>query len=191
MNRLLGTRTYLVGPIDRCPEGGSHWRDRITPILEDMGVIVFNPLDKPIDTGLETDDYRSRRKVWKANNDFHTLSRVMHTVRCVDLRMVDITDFAIVYLDTDVYPCGTLEELFTGNRSKKPYVVWCPQGKWAVPDWLYGTLPHEMFFETEDQVIDYLKRVDSAPEVDTHNRWMFFDAKRLYKKEVLDRIHAS
>ena len=44
MNRLSGQRVYLAGAMDRVQDRGAGWRDKITPFLEDMGVIVFNPL---------------------------------------------------------------------------------------------------------------------------------------------------
>ena len=39
MNRLKGMRTYLAGAMDRVPDGGAGGRDKITPLLERMGVI--------------------------------------------------------------------------------------------------------------------------------------------------------
>ena len=40
---------------------------------------------------------------------------MMKTIRAVDLRLVDISDFMIVNLDLNVHPCGTLE---VDNRLK-------------------------------------------------------------------------
>ena len=58
MNRLKGMRTYLAGAMDRVPDGGTGWRDKITPLLERMGVIVLNPCDKPSEVGKEDKDTR-------------------------------------------------------------------------------------------------------------------------------------
>ncbi len=52
MNRLDGMRTYLAGAMDRVPDGGVGWRNRITPMLKSLGVTVFDPCDKPIVVGV-------------------------------------------------------------------------------------------------------------------------------------------
>ena len=48
MNRLNNQRVYLAGAMDRVADRGNGWRDNITPFLESFGVIVFNPIKKPI-----------------------------------------------------------------------------------------------------------------------------------------------
>lgn len=180
MNRLLGTRAYCAGPIDRCPQGGAHWRQQLKPLLAERGIITLDPLDKPVDVGLEDDDHRAERSLWKQRGEYARFAAVMRVVRAVDLRLVDLADFLIVYLDMDVQMCGTMEEIFLSNRQKKPCLIWCPQGRVNIPDWLYGTLNFEMFFETLDEVITYLDHVATAPEVDSHRRWMFLDYLKLY-----------
>ena len=42
-------------------------------------------------------------------------------------------------------------------------------------DWLFGTLPHELFFETEQELRTYLEGINSNPVVDTLDRWVFFN----------------
>ena len=46
--KLNGMRTYLAGAMDRVPDGGVGWRNRISPILKSIGVTVLNPCDKPV-----------------------------------------------------------------------------------------------------------------------------------------------
>ena len=53
MNNLKNMRTYLAGAMDRVPDGGVVWRDKITPLLESKGVVVLNPCDKPVEVGIE------------------------------------------------------------------------------------------------------------------------------------------
>jgi hypothetical protein len=88
--------------------------------------------------------------------------------------MCDKADFAICYIDTDIHACGTYEELSWLNRSKKPVIIFCKQGKTGIPDWLFGTLPHQMFFDNIDQVITYLNGIDQGLDTRDFNRWMFF-----------------
>ena len=100
---------------------------------------------------------------------------LMKTIRSVDLRLVDISDFLIVNLDLDHYACGTWEELFLANRSKKPIVIHIEQGKQNTPDWLFGTIPHQMIFSTWLELQSYLQYIDGDSQIEHHNRWRFFD----------------
>ena len=49
------------------------------------------------------------------------------------------------------------------------------QGKIKTPDWLFGTLPHSMFFSTWEDIKKYLTHVDSEEFIETKNRWKFFN----------------
>jgi nucleoside 2-deoxyribosyltransferase len=174
LNRLKNQRVYLAGAMDRVVDRGNGWRDDITPFLENLGVIVFNPIKKPTIIGQE-DERTHRYKIkLKAEQNYDELSQLMKVIRSVDLRLVDISDFLIVNLDLDVHPCGTYEELFLANRSKKPVVIHIEQGKNKTPDWLFGTIPHQMIFSTWAEVKTYLEYVHTYAEIQHYNRWRFF-----------------
>lgn len=175
MNRLKNQRVYLAGAMDRVADRGNGWRDQITPFLEDLGVIVFNPIKKPTTIGKEdAETYRYKLKL-KAEKNYGELSDLMKVIRAIDLRLVDISDFLIVNLDLDVHPCGTYEEIFLANRSKKPVIVHMEQGKNNAPDWLFGTIPHQMIFSTWEELRSYLQYIHSDAEIEHYNRWRFFD----------------
>ena len=183
--KLLGTRAYLCGPIDLCPDGGATWRKEITPMLNTLGVVVMDPLNKPFDTGLEADDDRTLRSYYKEAEYFDKLTTIMKEVRSVDLRMVDVSDFIVAYIDTKIYSCGTFEEIFLANRQKKPIILICKDGKKGVPDWLFATLPHEMFFPTVAGVMRYLKGINSGSDDRSFQRWLLPNFDRLYNHTVL------
>lgn len=174
MNRLKNQRVYLAGAMDRVPDRGSTWRDNITPFLEDLGVIVFNPINKPSNIGLEDAEVHSLKKKLKQREDYDELSYIMKTIRGVDLRLVDISDFLIVNLDIETHPCGTLEEIFWANRQKKPIIIHMEQGKQQTPDWLFGTIPHQMIFSNWEEIKAHLIHINSAPNIQTYKRWYFF-----------------
>jgi nucleoside 2-deoxyribosyltransferase len=175
MNRLRNQRAYLAGAIDRVTDRGTGWRDSITPFLNELGVVVFNPLNKPSDLGSEDNTTHLVKKLLKESQKYDELSNVMKTIRATDLRLVDISDFLIVNLDLNTHPCGTLEEIFLANRSKKPVLIRMEQGKNHTPDWLFGTLPHSMFFSTWSEVQDYLNHINGDAFINCENRWRFFD----------------
>jgi nucleoside 2-deoxyribosyltransferase len=174
MNRLKNQRVYLSGAIDRVADRGAGWRNKITPFLKEMGVVVLNPLDKPTDTGLEDQDSHIIKTKLKTQRRFDEFSSLMKEIRSVDLRMVDISDFLIVNLDIDVHPCGTYEEIFEANRQKKPIIIHIVQGKEHAPDWLFGAIPHQMIFSTWEELCAYLNHINYSENIDHHKRWYFF-----------------
>lgn len=177
MNRLKDQRVYLAGAMDRVKDRGNGWRDNITPFLEDLGVVVFNPIKKPSIIGKEDSETHQYKIKLKEEKNYKDLSTLMKTIRSVDLRLVDISDFLIVNLDLDIHPCGTYEEIFWANRQKKPIIVHMQQGKQSAPDWLFGTIPHEMIFSSWYNLKEYLLIIHNHSQINTFNRWYFFNAK--------------
>jgi nucleoside 2-deoxyribosyltransferase len=175
MNRLYNQRVYLAGAMDRVEDRGHGWRDKITPYLESLGVVVFNPIKKPSSIGAEDDEVHKHKIELKLNKNYDILSSLMKSIRSVDLRLVDISDFLIVNLDLDVHPCGTYEEIFWANRQKKPIIIHMVQGKQKAPDWLFGTIPHQMIFSSWEEIQIYLKYINNSNNIDSYNRWYFLN----------------
>lgn len=175
INRLKNQRVYLAGAIDRVADKGVGWRDSITPFLKNLGLIVFDPLKKTCDVGLEDDNVHKLKKTYKANGEYDKLTKIMKEIRNTDLRMVDISDFLIVNINIEHHACGTYEEMSLANRSKKPILIHVEQGKKQTPDWLFGKIPHQWFFSNWDDLKNYLASVNSDEIIETYNRWRFFN----------------
>lgn len=179
MNNLKGSRIYLSGPMDNCPNRGEEWREWITPILESFGVKILNPLNKKI-KGYK---HLSEDKVFAENRarlinegKYEEVSDSMKDVRHIDLRMVDRADALIILLDYSMIMTGTLEELFMANSQKKPCIIMCKQGIKKLPPWLYGTIPFETVFDNWDNLLAYLRKIDSSdPDSIDDGRWLFFE----------------
>jgi len=174
MNRLKNQRVYLAGAMDRVSDRGTGWRDNITPFLESLGIIVFNPINKPTDVGCEDHETHLIKTQYKQTENYDSLAKIMKTIRSVDLRLVDISDFLVVNLDLDIHPCGTYEEIFWANRQKKTILIHMVQGKKHAPDWLFGTIPHNMIFSSWNELKDYLIKIDKNNDIESQNRWYFF-----------------
>lgn len=175
MNRLAFNRGYLCGAMDRVADGGVAWRQELQASLADLEIFWLDPTRKPIDIGVEDAENRTERRAAKARGDYDSVRINMRPIRSVDLRMVDICDFLVVNIDTDVHACGTYEELFWANRCKKPIITRIVQGKTNTPDWLLGTVPHCLIFSTWTEVIGYLRHIAHDNVIDTMDRWYFFD----------------
>jgi hypothetical protein len=176
MNRLKGMRTYLVGAMDRVPDAGAEWRGDVTPFLEDMGITVLNPCEKPIDVGIEDDEARELIDHYKSTGRYDLIRDKFGVIRTVDLRCVDISDFIVASIDLSVHACGTYEEISIANSQKKPILVWCQQGKENAPNWLFFMIPHEHIFSSMEELMGYLSFVDSQEgEVYHFKRWFFFN----------------
>ena len=175
MNRLALNRGYLCGAMDRVSDGGVGWRQDLIASLKALKVFWLDPTRKPIDIGVEDMENRGLRQKAKRAGDFEFVRNQMKQIRPVDLRMVDICDFMVVNLDLAVHACGTYEELYWGNRMKKPILVRVEQGIEHTPDWLIGTVPFEMIFSTWEEVKTYLRHIAHDPVIDRLNRWYFFN----------------
>lgn len=173
MNRLSGTRCYLAGPMDRVDWSVAQgWRQIVTPYLHSRGVKVLDPTNKKDQTYDEGIEFRQKKALAKQSGDFEEMASLMRPVRNYDLRCCDLADFLFVNLNSDSL-CGTLEEIFTANRQKKPILIIREAGLATVPDWLWGTLPTKFFFDSLQKALDYLHHIDTADEIDTLNRWWF------------------
>lgn len=175
INNLNNTRTYLIGAMDRVKDGGIGWREKITPHLENMGIKVLNPCNKPIESAKEDAYTRKRIESLKKTQQFEKIRKEYGHIRNADLRCVDVSDFVIAHIDILVHACGSYEEIFTANRQKKPVLIWCEQGKCNAPNWLFFTIPHETIFNSMEELLKYLENINHLKNLEHLDRWFFFD----------------
>ena len=175
MNRLKNMRGYLCGPIEYDQDLGVGWRKTLKEETKDLNIQWFDPCDKPIDIGFEDlGNHETFRKL-KKEHRWDEVRNATKIIRGVDLRMVDVSDFLIVNIDTSTHTCGTYEEIFLANRQKKPIIVRVKQGKEYCPSWFFGTIPHQMIFSTWKGVQTYLRHIAYSSLIENYNRWYFFD----------------
>ena len=180
MNRLKGSLVYLSGPMDRVKDGGAEWRESITPILQERGIGVLNPCNKPIRFAEENEETREQINKWKLEEKFDKVRDKMKPTCAVDLRMVDIAHFLIVYTDIDTHAAGTYHEVSLAVMQKKPVLIMCKQKKMTIPSWWFGVIPHETMFSTWEEVKEYIRHVDEDLVVEHYNRWRFLDWDKVY-----------
>jgi len=180
MNILNKTKCYLIGSMEYAD--GSKWRENISIDLNRIGIQVFDPYKKPFideDTREGSDLLallKEKVKDWNKDNLDH-VSKVMKSIRCSDLNLVDRSDFVIVYINPKIPSWGSAEELYWANREKKPIFVAIEGGKENVPLWLLGTLPSHYFYDSVDEVVETLSKINNGELKIDSSRW------RLLKEE--------
>ena len=183
--RLAGMITYVCGPIDDVSnDEATIWRNKITIFLKSMGVGVIDPTKKPLKDNFPELESKEFRKAMKRQGRYNELGEVFRKyIRQPDLRACDKVDFLIAYLDLSKVICGTWEEIFECNRSKKPILVVIKQGKESCPDWLLGTIEPDHIFSSFWELKEYLRYINESVETpEGYGRWVFFNYDEIFNK---------
>lgn len=138
---LRDARVYLSGPMDfvasRAAEKKFGWRTRVSQFLRELDVTVFDPWFKPeirgiAEYGREDETTARVRDKWTFDpSEDGAKARAecaehfwpaMH----LDLRMVDVSDFVIAYVPTNIYSVGTPHEIIQCRQQRKPVLFVSP-----------------------------------------------------------------
>lgn len=149
-------------------------------MLKQLGIGVLDPTDKPCLIHKEDSTFRDEIIRLKNLGMFEEVKRQMKDIVGFDLRMVDYSTFIIAKIDPDVTMTGTIWELSYAVQQKKPVLVFCTKGVQYIQNWLYGTLDYKYFFNTPDEVVNYLKLVDSGETDVDYRRWKFLDFTKVF-----------
>lgn len=176
--KLEGMRCYLAGPIEFADNHGIDWRHDMSKFLRMLSVIPIDPC-KTIHEGQKTEiEHIETIREYRKNKDYDGLAHLGKSIRCFDLRLVDLSDFIIAYVNQDTKMCGTWEEIFTANRQKKPILTIWEGEKHTASLWIYGTINHNHIFESFDEVKKHLIAINNGdPEVYKGDRWVFLREK--------------
>jgi hypothetical protein len=177
MSFLEKTRTYLVGHMQYAD--GRDWREYVEGELVPLDVRIFNPYKKPFIKDVKEDE-ESRDKI---RNDmeaghYSDVSARMKQIRSYDLNLVDRSDFIIAHLLPEVASWGSAEEIVTAVRMKKPIFISMEGGKEKTPLWMMGMLPHHYIYDSIEDVVDMIKKIDNGEKEIDSDRW------RLLRKDL-------
>ena len=177
VNQLKDLRCYLAGPIDYAKDDGIVWRNEAKKWLHKRGVKVFDPCDKPItyQKYKEIDEEKRKMLALKSSGRYYELTQRMKEIVHVDLRMVDISDFLIVYLDPKTPMFGTIHELLNSLHQRKPTLVVIEGGRDNISNWLFGIMDFNFMFDSFEDLYTFLDLIDSASIEADLSRWVFFD----------------
>lgn len=170
MGLLSKTKVYLVGGMQYV--NGRGWRESVTTDLTSMGITTFNPYIKPfIDDVVEDEGARELLAKQMRDGDFDAVADRMRKVRNFDLRLCDLSDFIIANVNPAVASWGSAEEIVTSCRMKKPTFISIEGGKNKCPLWIMGMFPHKYIYNSTDEIVAMLRKIDSGEKVMDSNRW--------------------
>lgn len=170
MNMLNGTRLYTIGAMEY--EDGQGWRNTVKTVLEPLGITVFDPYHKPFVNEIKEDqEARTSLKDWMDTGQWDKVAERMKDVRRDDLRLVDLSDFFIVYINPKIPSWGSAEEIYWGNRLKKPIFLFVEGGKSKTPLWIMGTIPHKYIYGSLDEILETIKKINSGEKSIDSDRW--------------------
>ena len=157
-SRLSGLRVYLSGAMEKCSTFGVDWREKITPSLEEMGLNVLDPTKKKTTLSFASSCSEEHETLVKLreNKRYNELRENAKEVTKVDLSTVDRSDLMIMRIDLNCFSFGTIDEFSFARLLKKPVLVWAVQGKDKMPIWLFGRMPHEYIFDTQEELLECL-----------------------------------
>lgn len=153
-------------------QDGRGWRNEIKPQLAELGIVVFDPYTKPfVDDVSEDESVRAQLKVWMETGEYDKVAERMRPIRNFDLRLCDLSDFIIAHINPKVASWGSAEELVTSCRMKKPTFISIEGGKTKTPLWMMGMFPHKYFYNSIDEIVEVLRRIDSGQKELDNERW--------------------
>ncbi len=175
MNKLKDSICYLVGAIDFCEDQGVTWRKSLIEQCGEFGIKFLDPTDKIKGLQAEVGSEQEYIKNLKHTKQWDSLKKFMKMIVRQDHRCVDISDFIIMYINTETHMCGSYFELRSALSQKKPYFVIVEGGKAHAPNWLFGILDHNCIYDDIASVIARLREIDQGCELS--DRWLLIRDK--------------
>lgn len=184
-SRLSGLRVYLAGTMEYSSDGGEGWRKIITPKLRKLGLGVMDPTNSPVQLSYANTatEELGKLKELRAKGDFYKLVLYAKEVVHHDLRMVDVADLLIIFINAKVPTIGTIDEFVTACNQKKPILIFCEQGLREMPLWIWGRIGSDykkVVCNDLDEVVEKLKKIAYCKDKDLYkfidrSRWVFIN----------------
>jgi len=169
-NILYKTKTYLVGSMQY--KNGEGWRNQVSNALKSSNVIIFDPYHKPFLKDVEEgENVRKKLALLMETEKYDEAQSIVKEIRSYDLNLVDRSDFIIANIDPTIPTFGSIEELVTAVRMKKPTFISIEGGKKLCPIWLMGMFPHKYIYNNIESVIEMILKIDKGEKEIDSDRW--------------------
>lgn len=169
MNLLNKTKFLVIGPMQYY--NGRAIREYFKQELGKLNITVFDHYNKPfIYSQNEEEELGEKLKKWMATEQYDQVSK-LRNIRLEDLRLIDLCDAVIFHYIPGVITCGSWEEFFLANRQKKVIFFITEGGKKLTPIWTLFTIPHKYIYNSKEDVVEMIKKIDSGEVPIDSERW--------------------
>lgn len=128
--------TYSSGAMDMVAGGGVDWRQKLTPRLEKLGIVVQDPV---IMTNklLNVSDTNEARWILRrlAEENQPEYNRIMEIIERQDIEAVERSNFIITYWVHHIPTYGTVGENWVAANKKIPIYCVCAAPSYVLPHW--------------------------------------------------------
>lgn len=167
---LKGAKTYLAGNLEHSDDD-SGWREAVEAQLSPMGITCLSPIKAAFKNQIvESKEDRERLKLMRQNGEWGRVASYMKEVIKKDLRLIDLSDFVIFNFEFDKPTFGTMHELVIAEQQKKPIFITCRDLK-AVPLWIIGLINKKYFYNSVDEIVAMVKKINSGEREADSDRW--------------------
>lgn len=153
-------KTYLAGAIQCVEDGGTQWRDKITPKLDALGITVQNPCKSETNSqfGGTIIETREQIKKFKRTGDFESFDKHMQEVIRDDLVQVQGSHFLIVYWSNAYKHGGTVHETVHAWQNHIPIYMVCYDPISEMNDWILALVRQNgLIFDNFGKLMTFLK----------------------------------
>jgi hypothetical protein len=187
---------YLCGPIDFAADGGVGWRRDFSKELVKLGIPlshILSPTRKPwnnLDAHLSNESDRLAR--FRKDEDWNKHDKLMGMIAHLDLRLVDKSDFLIVYFPADkegrrVPAYMTIHEIVTAREQQKPVLIVWDGGKKSCSGYIMWIVGNKHVFDSPQQMFKYLRRIKKGRVPRSAQDWLLLD----FEKKATERKAVS
>lgn len=155
---------YLAGAMEAHTSGGSCYRTTFKHKCKTAGLKIkfLDPTQKITKLTPDVDKEKARIEEYRTANNWDALRSLMKKIVKQDLRQVDLSDLVIAFIDKKVFTCGTIQEIITAENQRKLVLVVAEGGKQNCPAWLFGIIHYNFIFDSQEEVVDYLVKVNNG-----------------------------
>jgi hypothetical protein len=152
-------RAYLAGAMELAPDRGRAWRERLLPVLEELGHDWFNPCEEEL--AVSTEEERARFREWKASGHERFIP-LMQRIIDYDLAALEGSDYVVCYWDEHAQRSGgTSSEVTLARVWGKPVFLVRALARADISSWVQGCATAT--FATLDELCDYLRQEFRSP----------------------------
>lgn len=152
-------RAYLAGAMERAPDRGRAWRERLLPVLKELDHVWFNPCEEEL--VVSTEEERARFREWKAAGHERFVP-LMQRIIDYDLAALERSDYVVCYWDEHAQRSGgTPSEVTLARVWGKPVYLVRALERAEISSWVQGCATAA--FGTLDELCDYLRQEYGSP----------------------------